>query len=59
MVNMKLGGKSTRGFKSLYVINKEIYKSFILNGVKTNYLKIYLKYFLKIFEFKFFSKKIS
>ncbi len=51
MVKMKTGGVSTRGFKSLYIINKEIKEACISNGVKTNYIKLYSKYFLKIFEF--------
>lgn len=57
MVYMKSGGKSTRGFYSIFTINKEINRAFILNGIKTNFLMIYLKYFYKIFEFKILSKK--
>lgn len=51
MVKMKLGGASTSGFSSLLTINKEIYRACNLNGIKTNYLKLYSKYFLKIFEY--------
>ncbi len=54
MVRMKTGGVSTRGFKSLYIINKEIFNACKINGIKTNYIKLYSKYFIKIFEyFKF------
>ena len=51
MVKMKLGGASTSGFASLLTINKEIYRACNLNGIKTNYIKLYSKYFLKIFEY--------
>ena len=51
MVVMKMGGVSTRGIKSIYTINKEIFKICKLHGIKTNYFKLYLKYFYKIFEF--------
>jgi glycosyltransferase involved in cell wall biosynthesis len=51
MVKMKLGGASTRGFSSLWTINREIYRACNLNGIKTNYFKLYSKYFLKVFEF--------
>jgi len=51
LVKMKTGGVSTRGLKSLYVINKEIREACFSNGIKTNYLKLYSKYFIKIFEF--------
>lgn len=50
MVNMKMGGKSTRGLCSTMKINQEILKACKLNGLKTNYLKLYLKYFFKISE---------
>jgi len=51
MVLMNTGGKSTNGLKSNIVINKEIKYACELNGLKTNYLKLYSKYFIKIFEF--------
>lgn len=51
MVLMNVGGKSTNGIKSNIVINKEIKYACQLNGLKTNYLKLYSKYFIKIFEF--------
>lgn len=50
MVNMQKGGKSSRGLWSLVKINQEILKGCKLNGLKTNYLMLYLKYFKKIFE---------
>lgn len=51
LVKMKMGGASTRGLSSLITINKEIYRACCLNGVYTNYFKLYSKYFLKIIEF--------
>ena len=51
MVNMKMGGKSTSGLCSTIKINQEILRACKLNGLKTNYLKLYLKYFFKISEF--------
>ncbi len=51
MVLMNTGGKSTNGIKSNIIINKEIKYACELNGLKTNYLKLYSKYFIKIFEF--------
>ncbi len=51
MVKMKLGGASTSGVSSLLTINKEIHRACNLNGIKTNYIKLYSKYFLKIFEY--------
>lgn len=49
-VKMKLGGVSTQGFSSLITINKEIYIACKMHGIKTNYFKLFLKYFIKIFE---------
>ena len=55
-VKMSLGGVSTRGISSFLTINSEIFKACKLNGIKTNYLKLYSKYFIKIFEyFKFWN----
>lgn len=51
MVLMSLGGKSTSGVASTIKINKEIVKACKINGLKTNYLKLYIRYFKKIFEF--------
>ena len=53
MVSMNLGGLSTSGVKSTLTINREILDAFKINGLKTNFLYLYLRYFKKIFEFKF------
>lgn len=51
MVLMNLGGVSTNGFKSTLLLNREVKRACEENGLKTNYLKLYSKYFLKFFEF--------
>lgn len=51
LVKMKMGGVSTQGLSSLVTINNEIYRACSLNGIRTNYFKLYSKYFFKIFEF--------
>lgn len=51
IVNMKLGGKSTSGLSSFLKINTEILYACKLNGLKTNFFKLYFRYFKKIFEF--------
>ncbi len=51
MVQMSLGGKSTKNFKSTLKINREIKKALHLNGLYTNTIMLYSKYFKKIFEF--------
>lgn len=54
--NMNLGGKSTRGIRSTIKINQEIIKACRQNNIRTNYLKLYSRYFFKIKEY--FSKKV-
>jgi glycosyltransferase involved in cell wall biosynthesis len=51
MVKMNIGGKSTSGFKSTKKINQEILKACKLNGLYTNFMMLYSKYFFKVFEF--------
>ncbi len=51
MVKMNLGGKSTSGFKSTKKINQEIIKACKLNGLYTNFMMLYSKYFFKVFEY--------
>lgn len=51
MVYMNLGGVSTNGFKSIFLLNREVKRACEENGLNTNYLKLYSKYFLKILEF--------
>jgi glycosyltransferase involved in cell wall biosynthesis len=56
MVNMKIGGISTKGFKSTLTIIKELYFSCKQNRLYTNYLFLVLKYPLKLFEFSFLKR---
>ncbi len=51
MVYMNLGGVSTKGLKSTILLNNEVKRACEENGLNTNYLKLYSKYFLKILEF--------
>lgn len=53
--NMNMGGKSTSGIRSTIKINQEILKACRQNNIRTNYFKLYARYFFKIKEY--FSKK--
>ena len=50
MVKMRKGGVSSNGIKSNITLNTEIIKACRKHGIKTSALKIYPKYFYKIFE---------
>jgi len=54
MITMRTGGKSTRSWKSNYILNKEIVRACKENGIYTNLFILSLKYFRKIFELKLF-----
>lgn len=58
-VAMQTGGVSNRSARSNLILNKEIMRACKENGVKTNYLFIYSKYFRKIFEFIMNKKKVE
>jgi len=51
-VSMRHGGVSSSGFKSTFLMNKENLKSIKANGLNSNLIIIYLKYFIKIFQLK-------
>ena len=51
VVKMRIGGKSTSGIQSVFVLNTEIKRSLTNNNFYSNYLLIYSKYFLKIWSF--------
>lgn len=53
IVKMRLGGLSTSGFISNYILNKEILKSCSDNGIKASWLSIISKYPSKIMEYIF------
>lgn len=51
VVKMRIGGKSTSGIQSVFVLNSEIKRSLTNNNFYSNYLLIYSKYFFKIWSF--------
>lgn len=51
LLKMRIGGKSTESFRSNLLLNKEIVRACKENGIQTNVFRLYLKYFVKIFEF--------
>ena len=53
IVKMRLGGVSTSGFMSNYILNKEILESCKSNGIKANWLSILSKYPSKIMGYIF------
>jgi glycosyltransferase involved in cell wall biosynthesis len=50
-VSMRTGGISNKSLMSNYILNKEIIRACRENGIKTNLINIYSKYFIKIFEY--------
>ncbi len=48
IIKMRIGGISTSGLKSNYILNKEIIRACKENGIKTNWLKVLSKYPSKI-----------
>lgn len=50
MVKMRKGGVSSNGIKSNFTLNNEIIRACRKHGIKTSAIKIYPKYFRKIFE---------
>jgi glycosyltransferase involved in cell wall biosynthesis len=51
MIHMNTGGKSTSGLSSTLKINQEIRKVLKEHGIRSSYLHLYSRYFLKIREF--------
>ncbi len=50
MVKMPTGGLSNRGWRSKWMITREMQRACDLNGVKTNFLKLCLRFPLKLLE---------
>jgi glycosyltransferase involved in cell wall biosynthesis len=50
IVKMRTGGTSTRGPRSTWILNREILRACAENGIKTNILKVYSKYFRKVMQ---------
>ncbi|TDQ19359.1 glycosyl transferase family 2 [Algoriphagus boseongensis] len=51
LLKMRLGGVSTASIKSTLIINQEDLRACRENGLKTNYVRLYSRYFRKILEF--------
>jgi glycosyltransferase involved in cell wall biosynthesis len=50
LVKMRMGGVSTNGVRSNWIINKEIVRACKENGIQTSMFRVVLKYFIKIFQ---------
>lgn len=50
-LSMRMGGVSNKSINNKLILNKEIYRACEENGIKTNYLFLYFKYLIKMFEF--------
>jgi len=50
MVTMRKGGVSSNGIKSNVILNNEIIRACRENGIYTNQLMVWSKYFIKLFE---------
>jgi len=48
IVKMRVGGVSTRSPQSTWILNREILRACAENGISTNMLKVYSKYFRKV-----------
>ncbi|WP_268035266.1 glycosyltransferase family 2 protein [Algoriphagus sp. PAP.12] len=51
LMKMRLGGVSTASLKSTWIINQEDLRACRENGLKTNYLRLYSRYFRKFLEY--------
>ncbi len=49
-VTMRTGGASNGSLRSMIILNNEIIRACRENNIKTNVIKVYSKYFIKIFE---------
>jgi glycosyltransferase involved in cell wall biosynthesis len=50
IVRMRTGGISTRNLRSNWILNGEILRACAINGINTNYFKVYSKYFSKVMQ---------
>lgn len=51
LMKMRLGGVSTASFRSTWIINQEDLRACRENGLKTNYIRLYSRYFRKLLEY--------
>lgn len=52
-LKMRLGGRSTASLKNTIILNKEFLRGCKENNIYTNIFILYLRYFIKIFEYIF------
>ncbi|MBV5328665.1 MAG: glycosyltransferase [Chlorobium sp.] len=50
LVCMRTGGVSTRSLRSNWILNREILRACAENGISTNIVKVYSKYFRKVMQ---------
>jgi glycosyltransferase involved in cell wall biosynthesis len=50
LVKMRLGGTSTANLSSNWILNREIVRGCLENGIPTNMTKVLSKYFVKVFQ---------
>lgn len=50
IIRMRNGGISTSSFKSNWILNREILRACKENDIETNMIKVFSKYFIKIFQ---------
>jgi glycosyltransferase involved in cell wall biosynthesis len=50
IIRMRTGGVSTSSLKSNWILNKEIIRACRENSIDTNMLKVFSKYFIKVFQ---------
>lgn len=50
IIKMRTGGVSTKNLKSNWILNREIVRACSENGLETNLLKVYSKYFKKLLQ---------
>ena len=51
LVKMRMGGVSTRGWRSTLILNREFMRACRENGIRTNYFKLLSRYPAKVLEF--------
>lgn len=51
LVRMRTGGVSTRGLRSIFLLNREVLRACKENGIRSNWLMILSKYPAKLIEF--------
>ena len=50
LVKMRTGGASTANLSSNWILNREIVRGCLENGIQTNMTKVLSKYFIKVFQ---------